>query len=283
VETPQAKTLPRVDDRPYRKLSPMPPVHCAKVPLANPEVVGYFEEKDEEVTSLGFVKGEQEWPEMNPATEERSLVEHLKLYGSRVKSITGTPTSDEKSRVVRLLSRKLEHNKYEPTVGYKNSDNLLRIIDSNLVNEKKSAGAPYQSEGMATNGDVLKKLGKQGLVDRVLHDWNDEFMVKWFLKAEPNKKKKLEKHMPRGVAGFPIHKMIKNQAIFRPMLENAVENWKMSPVKYAFSPGNPGHCEHLDSLFEGRHVYESDKSNWDFNMFPYFFEVLSELVVELAV
>lgn len=196
---------------------------------------------------------------------------------------TKPPTPVEIERTVNLLESMMEENKYEPMKGYRSPENIMRIIDSNLVNERKSAGSPHQQMGMATNGDVLRKLGKTGVVELVEREWNAALRLKLFLKAEAAKRKKLNRGMPRCVTGFPLEKMIKNQALFREMLEVAVAKWKDSPVKYAFSPGNPGHCEHLSALFKGRKVVECDKSNWDYNMFDYFFVILEELVVRLAV
>jgi hypothetical protein len=258
------------------------PVHCGRCPAVNSEVADYFADRKEEIEKLGYVEGEQAYPDINPRVEETSLVRHLELFEKRHKSVTQTPTQGEMDRVVNLLETMLSANKYEPKIGYKSAENIVRIIDSSLVNERKSAGVPYQGQGMATNGDVLRKIGKTGLAEIVHKEWDAPLMLKVIQKAEAAKRKKLDSGMPRVVLCFPVHKMIKNQALFSDMLRVSCENWKSSPIKYAFSPGNPGHIEHLARIFKDG-VVECDKSNWDYNMFDYFYDIVARVIGRLAV
>jgi len=266
----------------YERVSDVTPVHTGKVPSVNEGVANWCKNNNEELVKLGFVDGEFAWPEINASTEKKSLHKHLNLFGERQKTVRKPPTVAERKRCVQLLAKMLEHNKYEPRVGYKSESNLKRIINSSLVDLKKSAGVPYQGQGMPTNGDVLKKLGEQGVIEKVLEKWDEPLYLKNFGKADPHKKRKLEKGMLRIITGFPVHKMIKNQALFREMLEVAVMNWQKSPIKYAFSPGKPGHVEHLVSQFNDR-IGEADKTNWDFNAYKYFFEIFIDLIPELVV
>jgi len=89
--------------------------------------------------------------------------------------------------------------------------------------------------------------------------------------------------MPRPVTGMPLHKTLKNNCVFSSFANVLVEKWKESPVKYAFNPQRAGDIRHLASIFEGRQVVESDKSNWDYNYFPYLFEISSKVTQNLAV
>lgn len=282
-EPKKTAVAPPVVETIIKRCEDVSPVHCGKTPAENQEVVEYFAGKEEEIAKLGYVAGEQTYPVINMQTEKVSGIKHLELFEENVKKCVEPPTPAEIDRTVNLLEHMMEENKFEPKKGYRSPENIMRIIDSNLVNERKSAGSPHQQMGLSTNGDVLRKLGKTGVVELVEREWSAALRLKLFLKAEAAKRKKLTKGMPRCVTGFPLEKMIKNQALFREMLDVSVANWKESPVKYAFSPGNPGHCEHLSALFKGKKVVECDKSNWDYNMFGYFFVILEELVVRLAV
>jgi hypothetical protein len=273
VVKPEGKFI-RVDDR--------TPVHCGRMPSPNPEVVEYFETILVKLEESGYEQGKYIWPELTPAVEEKSAMKHLELYEKRCEADFAEPNEEELEFAANVILAMMPDNVFEPKVGYKSQANLMDIVNSSLVGAKKSAGRPYQAEGMPTNGDVIKNLTPAGLVELVIARWTDKIDLKLFGKAEANKLKKVKNEMIRIVAGFPLHVMVKNQALFHDMLGVAIENWMTSPVKYAFSPGNPGHCEHLMKYFEGHAVYECDKDTWDFHMFGYIFDVLTRVVLGLA-
>jgi len=284
IISPDASTLPlptqpkkpiRVEDR--------APVHGSKMPSDNPDVVNYFQQNMDTLKQLGFKQGEYVWPDTSPAHEEVSLIKHLEMFANDQPEAAHIPTAEERERCVNVCLDLLRANRFEPKTGYKSEANLSEIINSNLIGARKSAGRPYQAEGMPTNGDVLKNIGVQGLINLTYERWNEEIDLKLFPKSEPNKKKKVEAKMIRVVTGFPVHKTVKNQAIFRESLNTAVENWKESPIKYAFNPGLPGHIEHLASCFRDCEVEEADKSNWDFHMYEYLFDICKEVHIRLAV
>jgi len=259
------------------------PVHCNSSPVVQPEVNDYFSQHSEELEKLGYDKTKYVYPEINPVLEEKSVKNHLKLFGGRNRNIAEPLTFKEKKRATHLLRQMLDANVFEPNPNYKTKENLINIIDSTLVKCKKSPGHPYQADGLPTNANVLNKYTKQGVADLVLKEWEEKYQLKCFLKAEPTKHKKIDSEMPRVITGLPLHKMIKHQAIFREMLEVAVDNWRKSPIKYAFAPSLPGHIEHLVKTFSKRKVHESDKPNWDFMFFSEFFEICKEVTRLLAV
>jgi len=267
----------------YHILEPQAPVHCNIAPKVQPEIKKVLDAQAEKLVTLGYKKGEYQYPDINPNSELKSIKKHLELYGRRNESIQTMPTEVEIQKVVAIVVQLLPNNKFECRSDYKSNDNLARIIESNLVNEKKSPGQPWQSEGYATNGQVIEKLGVGGLIECVRNFWNEKFQLKLFIKGEPHKKKKIDEEMLRPIAGFPLTKMIKHQAIFREMLDTAVQQWKHSPIKYGYSPHVPGDLEHLIKQFEGADsIYESDKTNWDFNMFDYLFVICKKIIVQLA-
>jgi hypothetical protein len=86
------------------------------------------------------------------------------------------------------------------------------------------------------------------------------------LKAEANKLKKLKEDKPRGLAGQPVHKLIKHASMFHNLTEAFVSMWRELPIKYGYSPGNPGDIANLKKALPGL-VWSSDKSSWEFNVF----------------
>jgi len=117
-----------------------------------------------------------------------------------------------------------------------------------------------------------------------MREWDDtEVELKAFTKAEPTKEAKIVNGMPRPVTGMPLHKTIKNNCVFAAFANTLVKDWKKSPVKYAFNPQRAGDIAHLAEIFEGRQVVESDKSNWDYNYFPYLFDIACQVTQGLAV
>jgi len=88
--------------------------------------------------------------------------------------------------------------------------------------------------------------------------------------------------MPRCIAGFPLHVTVKHASMFRKLAFSLVKNWRLTPVKYAFSPGNVGHIEHLKEWLPGK-VWESDKSNWDFMFHGWIADATRDVVKALVI
>jgi len=235
----------------------------------------------EEIVKRGFVPDTYGEPKITKSAEELSLVKHLAMFEDRVNSIVDAPTEKEVLRVVSLAEQMLRHNKFMPEPDYNTRDGIRRIIESTLVKGSKSAGHPYGADGMPTNGDVLRNVGVDGLIDIVVREWDAPFDLKVFLKGEPHKKKKIDDCMLRIITAFPLHKMVKHQTIFEKLTSVSVSNWRKSPVAF-FSPQVPGDVESIWGRMKGR-VLETDKSNWDFNMFEYVFDILKQIIIKLAV
>jgi len=267
----------------YSELEREKPVHCGSTPKPQVEVVEYFAQHADELVKLGYDASKYAYPEMNAELELKSVKNHLELFHKNHEMIKLKVEETEKDRVAHLLLTMLPNNKFEPDIGYKTVENIVDIIDSSAVKDAKSPGQPYQADGLPLNKNVLEKFTKKGFAEKVLKDWNDDFQLKCFLKAEPNKINKLQKGMPRFIVGFPLHKMVKHQAIAKNMLDAAVSNWDKSPIKYGFTPSLPGHIEHLVRVFKGRAVVESDKTNWEYSFYKYLFEICQKVVDGLSV
>lgn len=257
---------------------------CAvpRVPEINTESVSYLMENKDMLNVLGYDETAYQWPSISKPSEEISLRKHLELYHKRVMA-----TDPEKLKmnpeVVSILCDKLKDCRFEVDPNYKSRDNLISIINSSAIKDSKSPGYPYCANGQTSNAQVIKDLGVEGLVKVVLDDWDSPLLCRVFLKSEPHKKKKIESGMLRIIAGFPLHKTIKHIAIFQSINKLLVEKWSDVPVKFAYSPLVPGSNKHLRDVFKSKTVWESDKTNWDFNMFDKYFKYFAEFVVNMAV
>jgi len=265
------------------RISKEKPVHCNKSKSENAEVSAYLNDREDELIKLGYDPIKYDWPEITPETEEVSCVKHMELFNTRNKSIIAAPNQKELERAVQIVTQMMSANKYDAPKNYKSTTNINRIINSSVIKSRKSPGHPYQSEGLMTNGDVLKHYG-ESFAEVVLSEWDTDFFLKLFLKAEPTKKAKLDSEMLRIITGMPLHKTIKNQAVFENFRKSMVDNWEESPVKYSFSPELPGHINHLAKwLGVDEKTYSSDKRNWDYMFFSFLFKAVGEVVCELAV
>jgi hypothetical protein len=258
------------------------PIHVMKYPEASEISIDLIEQSMSSLVKAGYDPDQYGEPNINCNSEEVSLLKGLCLFEDRVNTVKAPPTLDEKTRLRFLLEDLLKHNKYFPNKDYKSRQNFSNIINSSLVNCSKSAGFPYVSDATPTNGDVLKSMEEPGLIDTVLREWNEPFELRWFLKAEPHKRAKIEKKMLRGVMGMPLHKMIKHQSLFRELNNQAVKAWRKSPIAYGFSPLVPGDVENVWRRFQ-RNILETDKSNWDLNMFGYLYDICKDVICDLAV
>jgi len=244
----------------------------------------YLEAKCEELTALGYEPEKFSWPIMSAEAERVSFEKHVnEIYAPRVVSIKSPPTPAEIARVVNITVRQLSPASFIVDKNYKTVENIMEIIDSSAVQDRKSPGFPYQENGLMTNGQVIERLGKRGLAETVLREWNEPLVCRVFLKNEPTKKHKIDSGLTRIIAGFPLHKMIKHQALARNFASAIIDNWTETPAKFPFSPSNPGHCEHLFAIFKGRKVVESDKKNWDYSFYPYFYDIIKKIMMDLAV
>jgi len=178
----------------------------------------------------------------------------------------------------------LPANKFEPNVDYDSPENIISIIDSTMIKDRKSGGQPHQANGLATIGDIIAAKTKTGLVEMVVNDWEStDYQLKPFIKAGPEKVKKLLKHMPRIVAGMPVEQTIRNMATMKELIASVTENWTDSRIKYSFNAAKPGHIDHLAKQFKDKEVYESDKPNWDLMFFEYLFKICRETYLRMAV
>lgn len=258
-------------------------VHCNASHKPNPEVVEYIDTHLEELTKMGYDAEKFTFPVITPELEAHSVVKHLQMYHERCLTVS-EPMPDEMNRAVRLTAEMMKHNKFEPDIGWRSLENVKRIINSSAIKDGKSPGHPYQSAGLPVIEQVLKKYTVEGFAEVVLRDWDEPVVeVKTFVKNEAMKKAKIEKGMPRIVAGMPLHKTVKNNAVFGPLAENMVAEWKNSPVKYAFNPQRAGDIAHLANVFKRRRVHESDKPQWDYSYFLYIADGVNRVVKELAV
>jgi V8-like Glu-specific endopeptidase len=259
-------------------------VHCNKSPAVNTTALDYIEAKSEQLKKMGYDKEKYVYPVITSTTEEQSLRCHLELFNKRVKQVTRPPKEEEKDKVAFIVSEMMRHNKFEAPLGYRTREAVLAVIDSKAVKDSKSPGHPYQSAGMPTIEKVLQQYTKEGYSELVLREWEaSEIELKTFIKAEPTKASKLAAQMARVVTGMPLHKTIKNNCVFANFNDVLVDNWRDSPVKFAFNPQRPGDIRHLADLFQGRSVVESDKSNWDYNYFEWLFEIVEKITLELVV
>jgi len=256
-------------------------VFTGAYPPVQPIALDMLESFNEQVAKQGFVPDAYGEPVITKKAEELSLVKHLAMYEDRLNSIVAPPTEKEIERVVALAEKFLEHNKYMPDPDYKSVEGIRRIIESTLVKGSKSAGHPYGADGMPLNSDVIRELGVDGLIDTVIREWDAPFDLKVFLKGEPHKMKKIDDCMLRIITALPLHKMVKHQTLFSAMTSAGVSNWRKSPVVF-FSPQVPGDVENLWRRMSGR-VLETDKSNWDFNMFGYVYDIFKRIILKLVI
>jgi hypothetical protein len=258
------------------------PVHAPQKPKQQPDVVRVFETLKDEAIKCGYVEGLYGYPEMDRATENESLKQHLLLFSAGLKNLKNVPSDQEIGRCALMVAEQCKLATFSPDPEYKTLPGVLKIINSSIINPKKSSGFPYVAEGMPTNAQVLKHYGEKGFAQLVLNEWDLDFFFKWFLKGEPNKLKKLTLGRPRGLAGMPVHKLVKHASVFSNMATAFVENWRDMPVKYGYSPGNPGDIANLKKTLPGK-VWSSDKEVWDFNAKEWHFKVFIRVVQLLAV
>ena len=265
----------------YTKETGLKRVHGPSAPKVQPEAIQVIEDHKGDIVKLGYEEGKFQYPEMDPATESKSLRAHLSLFGERVRSVTNKPSRSEIERCSKLVAERLAAASYVPDADYDQVSGLMNVINSSIISVSKSAGYPYCTQGIPTNGQVLAQYGERGFAQEVINKWNDPYEFKLFLKGEPTKKSKLDRGMPRCIAGFPLHGTIKHASVFKNLAFSLVSNWKKTPVKYAFSPANPGHLEHLIEWLPGA-IWESDKKNWDYMMNGWIVDNCCEVIKLLA-
>jgi V8-like Glu-specific endopeptidase len=266
----------------YTERSDGKPIHGPSPPKLQPEAVQVIELFRDKIKELGFAEGTMMYPTMTPAEEKISLRKHLQLFGDRVKSIKVTPSEVQVRRIVSLVTDMLAPAAYVPDSDYNQVSGAMNVINSTIINCKKSSGYPYVLEGLPTNGKVLEHYGVQGFAQHCVNSWLRPIVLKFFEKGEPTKKSKIDEGMPRGIAGLPVDALVNHACIFKNFFTNLIHNWKELPVKYAFNPASTGHIEHLKSVLPGK-VWESDKEKWDFNFHEWIVDITCQVVQNLAV
>jgi hypothetical protein len=256
-------------------------IHISSYPEPSPLNLSILDKFSKEIIDLGFDETKYCGFVNDYASEKKSVAKHIDLYVDRMKSCVEPPSDAERERVVRYMVKACSSNRWTPFVDYNDREVIKAILDTKSFKLNKSAGLPYAQNGLATNADVHKHYGPDGLVDIVLAEWDKPFKFRLFQKIEPTKKAKVVSDMLRLIFSMPTHKLLKNIAIFKPFLMACKKGWKRSPMKYMFSPLVPGDAAHIWRVFAGKTVFECDKSNWDFNLLPWIREVVEEVVVRL--
>jgi hypothetical protein len=265
----------------YTEGSPEKPIHGPSVPKMQPESIQVIELFKERVEEFGYVEGDYAYPQMTPQVEKKSMELHLGVFGNTVRSVRDAPNEAEVNRCVALVTQKLESNVYVPDKDYNTIEGVVDVIHSSIISPNKAAGFPYVSEGMPLNGQVLESYGVKGFAQHVLNLWRDPFQIRMFLKADPTKKAKLAKEMPRLICNLPLHVTVKHAAIFKNFAFSCAKHFKDSPMMYAFSPANPGHLEQLKKVLPGM-IWESDKQTWDYTFVEWLVEVCCRSTQNLA-
>lgn len=287
---PPPETLPMIELNPqdkedakiFVKKTGLKPVHGPSAPKLQPEAQQLIQDFEEEVKALGYEEGVFDYPDMSPKAEEWSLIKHIRLFGERVRSVTKPPSESEMKRAAMLVASMMQEASFTPDPNYKSLSGVLDVINSSIIDPKKSSGFPYCVQGQPTNKQVLQSYGEKGFAQHVLNEWDTlSFEAKNFLKGEPTKKSKLAKGMPRCIEGFPLHVTVKHASVFKRLSAQLVLRWKHTPVKYAFSPANPGALEHLGSCLPGK-VWSSDKEVWDYGMLLWIAHCTRDVVKMLA-
>lgn len=251
-------------------------------PKLEPLISEWLDTEASTLETLGYDKEKFQYPDMSTSAEVRSVEKHLELFHSRAESIEKPPTKKEAERCVGLVAKMMAANRFEPDAAYKTKSYVEMIINSSLCKPGKSSGYPHCANGLPNNEAVLRLYGVGGLAQMVLNEWNEKFDLKCFLKSEPTKKTKVENGMPRVIVGLPVHKLLKHAAIFKNFATALSENWELSPVKFGFVPGNPGHMESLARWLGKGEIVESDKKNWDYMFHDWCFEICKKVTMELA-
>lgn len=256
-------------------------IHGPRAPAKQPEIVKAFEAAKEVAVECGYEAGKYDYPDMSAATEEKSLVKHLEIASRGVQEMKRVPDAAARERVALLVAERCRAATFSPDADYNQVSGIMRIINSSIINPKKASGFPFVADGMPTNAQVLKQYGEKGFAQLVLNEWDSELVLRWFLKGEPNKPDKLAQGRPRGLAGMPVHKLVKHASLFSNMARAFVENWRDFSVKYGYSPGNPGDIANLKKALPGK-VWASDKQTWDFNAKEWHFQVYIRVIQLLA-
>lgn len=280
-QTESAPGATRESETPYKVTRGLKPIHGPSAPKQQPAIVQALENHKERLVELGYVEGEFAYPSMSLTEEEGSLRKHLDLFASRIKLVTKEISTEHITRCASVTAEMLSENAYVPDADYDQLSGIMSVINSSTIDPKKASGFPYAENGMPLNKIVLEKFGERGFAQEVLNLWNEPFSWRWFTKGEPTKRKKLENAMPRGINAMPLHKTVKHVSIFKNLSASFVENWRDTPVKYAFCPSLPGHIKHLKKCLPGR-IWQSDKTNWDFMVQPWMVECLSLTFQKLA-
>lgn len=261
----------------WDELEPGKRVHAPKPTAKQPEIMQALEEHMTEVVSCGYDPTVYQFPEMSAEMEERSLFSHIEIAAnSRIRPAL-EPTELEIERCAQLVASMLDGAEYMPDPDYDELSGVLRVINSSVVQPRKSPGYPYLENNQSTNAQVLKHYGESGFAQHVINEWDEPFIMRWFLKMEPNKAKKIAQGRPRGLTGFPLHKTVKHASVFGNFNRALVENWRDLPVKVGYSPGNPGDIANLKKAVPGR-TWSSDKEVWDWHAKEFHFRVLTRVM-----
>lgn len=163
-------------------------------------------------------------------------------------------------------------------------EHFCRVVRTK-IDWQSSPGYPYLLDA-PTNGRYLEVVDGEPsqaamrrlwtLVERRLELYEAD-PIRLFIKPEPHKLKKLEKHAYRLISSVSLVDQVVDQMLFSPMNEKMVAECLNLPSKVGWSPYKGGW------KLVPKNWLSLDKTAWDWGMQPWLFELLLLLRHELCV
>lgn len=164
-------------------------------------------------------------------------------------------------------------------------EHFLRVLDT--LEMSSSPGYPYMRR--APTNAVLFRVDEDGNKDpdSVNYVWetvksriselSEADPIRFFVKQEPHKLKKLEAGRLRLISSVSVVDQIIDHMLFDPMNSLMVTNWYFNPIKVGWSPLNGGW-----KAFPMGRRHAIDKSAWDWTVQMWVFEMCLAIRIYLC-
>jgi len=266
----------KIDGLPFSKVSQLSSLPVRPVENRN----NLTEQQLERARALGYDEKAFSQPVLTVKTEETSFLNaYHKIQESKYKF---------HKQVVPTVLKMLKQYRFVPLSleQMKDTKRLQRLLDTRVKGDS-SPGRWYKTQGYSNNADLLR--ARPDFVKEVVENWDNSRELRYFNKDEPHKIIKIREGKLRGIYSFSLDKLVQDNSIFEPLLNQLEkpENFMATPLLFSWSHQAGGNAALLANNLKfdpnNQVVVSSDKKAHDTYVTGTSVEIIIKIIEGLAV
>lgn len=230
----------------------------------------------------------------NPPLSSQAEIDSFDYQSPQFNTTTG-PDEKTRKRILQRMEEVFSSSQFNTRTDFASRAHIRDVLQ--LIEKKsgkKSPGAIFLREGLATNDDVFRVVGLPALVERV-HDRIEQLLaatdeeakyisdpIRIFIKREPHSLKKKTQKRWRLIWGISLIDQAIDRILYGEMVDAALDNHDSTPNKPGFNFKYGGVNRLVTQYETGRRTWRSfDAKSFDITASGWALSLVLELNVRL--